>query len=44
MSNIKKTYTKPEIDVTMLLSEDILTSSGDEVFIPGGDLFDDLFE
>ncbi len=40
---MKKAYTKPEIDVTMLLSEDILKTSGDEVFIPGGELYDDLF-
>ncbi len=37
---MKKFYTKPELEVTKLLTEDVLATSDDEVFIPGGDLFD----
>lgn len=37
---MKNHYTKPEIEVTKLLAEDVLATSDDEIFIPGGDLFD----
>ncbi len=38
-----KNYTKPEIEVTKLLTEDILSTSDNEIYMDGGELFDDLF-
>lgn len=37
-----KNYVKPEIEMIMLFSaDDILSASNDEVFVDGGDLFDE---
>ena len=36
---MKKFYTKPELEVTELLAEDILTASENEVEMDGSDLF-----
>lgn len=37
---MKKFYAKPELEVTELLAEDILTASENEVEMDGKDLFD----
>ena len=38
---MKKIYTQPELEVTKLLSKDILSASDDEIFIGGDGLFDE---
>ena len=36
---MKQKYTRPELEITSLLLQDILTASDDEVFVDGDDLF-----
>ena len=36
---MKQKYTRPELEITNLLLQDILTASDDEVFVDGDDLF-----
>ena len=36
---MKQKYTQPEIELTKLSLEDILTASDNEVFVDGDDLF-----